>query len=334
MRCVLNFRNIILTVRFISAGVICGALFASAPVSGQELNPVRSATVSVASSHEVVLVPEKIRLQMLVRAESREAENAIQLLKKQQERVTKELTTLGAVSSSIEFTTVTISVGTPGLDDPDVARRMARQQAAQMAQMRNNIPLQLRGQMPTPAAEDQNTELPQIFTATTALSAEWQLNSGLDEATILFPSKLKTAIDEKDFRGKKLKETLDPEEQTLIQSLLGVPVYSSTTRQPELLLVYAAKLSDAQEEEALSVAFKKAQSHAAVLAKASGRKLGALLSISANWVDLSRNYPPAYGQNMSSPMTGLVKRNVREVVSEDPSSLRQTVSVNVNFHLE
>ena len=215
----------------------------------------------------------------------------------------------------------------------DAARRMARQQAAQIAQMRNNIP-QLRGQIPAPATEDQNTELPQIFTATTALSAEWQLSNGLDDAAILFPSKLKTAIDEKDFKGKKLKETLDPEEQTLIQSLLGVGVYSSSTRQPEILLVYAAKLSDAQEEEALSIAFKKAQTHAAMLSKASGRRLGAMQSISANWVDFSRNYPTAYGQNMSNPMAALVKRNVHEVCSEDASSLRQSISVTVSFYLE
>lgn len=330
----MNFLKIILTVRILTAGVICGSLSALSPVLGQEHNLGKSASVSVTSTHEVVLVPEKIRLQMLVRAESREAENAIQLLRKQQERVTKELVTLGADSSSIEFTSVAISVGTPGLDDPDVARRMARQQAAQMAQMRNNIPAQLRGQLPTPATEDPNTELPQIFTATTVLSAEWQLSNGLDDAAILFPSKLKTAIDEKDFKGKKLKETLDPEEQTLIQSLLGVGVYSSTTRQPEILLVYAAKLSDAQEEEALSIAFKKAQTHAAMLSKASGRKLGAMQSISANWVDFSRNYPTAYGQNLSNPMAALVKRNVHEVSSEDASSLRQSVSVTVTFYLE
>jgi len=303
------------------------------PVLGQEPNPGKVAIVSATSAHEVALVPEKLRLQMLVKAESREAEDAIQLLKKQQERVTKELATLGAISTSIEFTTVTITVGTPGLDDPDVARRMARQQAAQMAQMRNNMPAQLRGQVQAPASE-QTTELPQIFTATTALAAEWQLTSGLDEEAILFPSKLKTAIDEKDFRGKKLKEILEPEEQSVIQSLLGVNIYSTTTRQPELLLVYAAKLSDAQEEEALSIAFKKAQANATMLAKASGRKLGAMQSISSNWADFSRTYPPAYGPNTNNPLAALVKRNVREVANEDPSSLRQTFSVNVTFSLE
>ena len=322
-----------MTVRILKAGVVYGALLAASPVFAQEFNPGRIATVSVTSAHEVALAPEKIRLQMLVRAESREAENAVQLLKKQQERVTKELTTLDAISSSIEFTAVTVSVGTPGLEDPDIAKRMVRQQAAQMAQMRNNIP-GLRGQIPAAAAEEQNTELPQIFTATTALSAEWSLTSGLDEKAILFPSKLKLVIDEKDFKGKKLKETLDPEELNLIQSLLGVNVYTNSNRQPELQLVYTAKLSDSQEAEALGVAFKKAQAQAEMLAKASGRKLGAMQSISSNWVDLPRNYAQAFTQTSYSPMAALAKRNLREVTSEDPSSLRQSVSVTVSFVLE
>ena len=324
--------------RTIKVGVLCGALIAFSPTFGQELNVGKTASVSVGSAHEVVLAPERIRLQMLVRAESREAENANALLRKHQERVTKELAALGAISSSIEFTAVTVSVGTPGLDDPDIARRMARQQAAQLNQMRNNIP-QLRGQIPTPAPEDSSTELPQVYTATSALLAEWHLMNGLDEAAILFPSKLRTAIEEKDFKGKKLKETLDPEEQTLIQSLLGVGVYSNPSRQSELQMMYVGKLSDAQEEEALGIAFKKAQAQAVMLAKASGRKLGAMRSISSNSAALALNLPSAYslnpyGQSGFNPMASFARKNVREVANEDPSNLKQLVSISVTFDVE
>ena len=324
--------------RTIHVGVICGALLAFTPVFGQELNLGKTASVSVGYTHEVVLAPERIRLQMLVRAESREAENANSLLRKHQERVTKDLNALGATSSSIEFTAVTVSVGTPGLDDPDIARRMARQQAAQLVQMRNNIP-QLRGQIPAPAAEDQSSELPQVFTALSALSAEWQLMSGLDEAAILFPSKLKTTIEEKDFKGKKLKETLDPEEQALIQSLSGIGVFSNPARQPELQMLYVANLSDSQEEEALGVAFKKAQAQANMLAKASGRKLGAMRSISSNSAAHALSLPSAYsisayGQSSFNPMASFARKNVREVVNEDPSNLKQLVSINVTFDIE
>ncbi len=291
------------------------------------------ATVSVSASHEIVLAAEKIRLQMLVRAESREGENAMKLLRKQQERVKKDLVVLGAVETSIEFSEATMSVGTPGVDDPDTARKMIRQQAAQMAQMRNLNP-QLRGQLPNPTNEDSINDLPQIFSATAALLAEWKLENGLDEAAILLPMKLKTAIDEKDFKGRKLKEVLDPDEQLLVQPLMGSAIYSGSNRLPEFQLVYVGKISITQEEEALAEAFKKAQSHAAMLAKVAGRKLGALRSISSNANAMPQSYAQAYGPNASNPMVAFAKRNIREIGSEDPNGLRQFVVINVSFEVE
>ncbi len=300
----------------------------------QEHSKDRGATVSVSATHEIVLVPEKIRLQMLVRAESREGENAMKLLQKHKERVKKDLVALNAVESSIEFSETSMSVGTPGVDEPDIARRMIRQQAAQLAQMRNLNP-QLRGQIQTPNNEDGINDLPQIFAATSALMAEWKLEKGLDDAAILLPIQLKTAIDDKDFKGRKLKEALDPDEQLLVQPLLGSSIYSSSNRQPEFQLVYVGKMSINQEEAALAEAFKKAQAHAAMLAKVAGRKLGGMRSISSNANALPQSYAPSYALNASSSaMSALARKNVREVASEDPNGLRQMVVVNVSFEVE
>lgn len=299
----------------------------------QEHSRDRGATVSVSATHEIVLVPEKIRLQMLVRAESREGENAMKLLQKHQERVKKDLVALDAVESSIEFSETSMSVGTPGVDDPEIARRMIRQQAAQLAQMRNLNP-QLRGQIQTPTNEDGINDLPQIFAATSALMAEWKLENGLDDAAILLPIQLKTAIDEKDFKGRKLKEALDPDEQLLVQPLLGSSIYSSSNRQPEFQLVFVGKMSINQEEVALAEAFKKAQSHAAMLAKVAGRKLGGMRSISSTANSIPQNYTQSYALNVSNSIVSFARKNVGEVSSEDPNGLRQIVVINVSFDVE
>ena len=310
-------------------------LFFVAPFAlAQESIQNRFSIVSVSASHEVVLKPEKIRLQMLVRAESREGENAMKLLQKHQERVKKDLVELKAIEASIEFSETVMSVGTPGVDDPEVARKMLRQQAAQMAQMRNLNP-QLRGQIATPANEDGTSDLPQIFAATSALIAEWQLENGLDNAAILLPIQLKTAIDEKDFKGKKLKEQLDPDEQLLLQPLLGMAVYSSPNRQPEFHLAYVGKMSPIQEEAALAGAFKKAHGQAAMLAKVAGRNLGAMRSISSTTNSIPQNYAQSYALNANSnPMIAFARRHVGEVGSEDPNGLRQNVVINVSFEVE
>ena len=299
-------------------------------VIAQEPSQNKSASVSVSVTHEVALTPEKIRLQMLVRAESREGENAMKVLQKQQERVTKDLIGLGADQSSIEFSKTILSMGTPGVDDPDIARRMIRQQ---QAQMRNFNP-QFRGQLPTLPDEDGVNELPQIFAATSTLIADWKLENGLDDAAILLPTVLRTAIDEKDFKGKKLKETLSSDEQALAQPLMVSGIYSSTNRQPDLQLVYVAKMSESQEAEALAATYKKAQLQAEMLVKAAGRKLGNLRSISSSTNSVTQNFPPPYGLNVGIQMTTSVRKNVREVGSEDPNGLKQFVVVSVSFDVE
>lgn len=334
VRCALNLIICDRIPRVISFLLVFCAFCLPPSAIAQEHSKDRGAIVSVSATHEIVLVPEKLRLQMLVRAESREGENAMKLLQKHQERVKKDLVALSAVESSIEFSGTSMSVGTPGVEDPEIARRMIRQQAAQLAQMRNLNP-QLRGQIQPATNEDGINDLPQIFAATSALVVEWKLESGLDEAAILLPIRLRTAIDEKDFKGKKLKEALDPDEQLLVQPLLGSSIYSSSNRQPEFQLVYVGKMSINQEEVALAEAFKKAQSQAAMLAKVAGRKLGGMRSISSNANAMPQNYAPSYPLNASSSaMIALARRNVREVGSEDPNGLRQLVVVNVSFEVE
>ena len=300
-------------------------LIATHATFGQAPSPSKNGTVSVTETHELILSPEKIRLQMIVRSESRDGDNAMKLLRKQQERVNKELIALGTDQTSIEFSKPILSVGIPGVDDPENALKRARQQAAQM---RNLNP---RGKSATPA-EDDATELPQIFTASSVLMAEWKLENGLDEDAIMLPSKLRTAIDEKDFKGRKLKEALDPDEQLLLQPLIGSSIssYSSLNRQPEIQLTFVGKMTELQEEEALGVAYMKAKSHAALLAKAAGVRLGNMITISSS----TQNVPSPFGTNPGSTIASLTRRNTREVSTDDPAGLKLIVSVAVSFNVE
>ena len=300
-------------------------LIATHATFGQAPNQSKNGTVSVTETHELILSPEKIRLQMIVRSESRDGDNAMKLLRKQQERVNKELIALGTDQTSIEFSKPILSVGIPGVDDPENALKRARQQAAQM---RNLNP---RGKSATPAEEDA-TELPQIFTASSVLMAEWKLENGLDEDAIMLPSKLRTAIDEKDFKGRKLKEALDPDEQLLLQPLIGSSIssYSSLNRQPEIQLTFVGKMTELQEEEALGAAYMKAKSHAALLAKAAGVRLGNMITISSS----TQNVPSPFGTNPSSTIASLTRRNTREVSTDDPAGLKLIVSVSVSFYVE
>ena len=86
-------------------------LIATHATFGEAPNQSKNGTVSVTETHELILSPEKIRLQMIVRFESRDGDNAMKLLRKQQERVKKELVALRTDQTSIEFSKPILSVG-------------------------------------------------------------------------------------------------------------------------------------------------------------------------------------------------------------------------------
>lgn len=290
--------------------------------------------IMASGSAEVALVPNRLRLQVLVKAEDRDAESVLKILRKHQARVETELKSLGADVASIVFSQPVITTGIPGVDNPEIARKTLKQQAAQM----RNLNPQMRGQFPGQALEDDEVDLPFVFTATCTLTAEWTLPNGLsDEALVLVPT-LRAKVDEKDFRGKKLNAELDPSEIELIQPLLGANVYYSAAQAitSDVQLQFVATLSEAQEQAALDSAFAKAQAQAERLAKASGRKLTKLQSMSSTVQSIAanlNNYPYVVTSTNHTTMTP-AKRVPREVSAEDPNQLARTITVNVSFACE
>ena len=298
-------------------------------VLAQDPQMSKGGTISVTASQDVVVVPTKLRLIMLVRVESRDSKRALQTFHEHQERVTSELNSLGAIPSSIEFSKPMINFGIPGVDDPDSARKQARQQAAQM---RNLNPQRAR----LPALDtDEEAELPSIYTASSKLTAEWALDENSDDANLLLPSTIRSAIQQNDFKGKNLKVVLNPEEQQLILPLMGSYSYASSSRVPEIQLVYVARLSEAQEEDAIKQAFKKGQTQAAMLARAMGKRLAGVRSISSSTQlqlpSTSRNYE--IGPN-GQLVVGNARRDSRESIQEDASNHTHPVSISMQFEME
>jgi uncharacterized protein YggE len=301
------------------------------PVSvlAQDPQMTRGATISVTTAQDVVLVPSKLRLTMLVRVESRDSKRALETFREHQDRVTSELNSLGAIPSSVEFSKPMINVGIPGVDDPDSARKQARQQAAQM---RNLNPQRAR----LPAVDsDEEAELPSIYTASSKLTAEWALDENSDDANLLLPSTIRSAIQQNDFKGKNHKVVLNPEEQQLILPLMGSYSYASSSRVPEIQLVYVARLSEAQEEDAIKQAFKKGQAQAAMLARAMGKRLAGVRSISSSTPlqlpNTLRNYE--IGPN-GQLVVGSARRDSRESIQEDASNHTLPVAISIQFEME
>ena len=326
------FSKLIRTRRLSKVGMNC--FFAllgiiPCPVLAQDPQTSRGGTISVTTAQDVVVVPSKLRLTMLVKVESRDSKRVLQTFREHQERVTNELNSLGAIPGSVQFSKPMINFGIPGVDDPEFARQQARQQAAHM---RNLNPQRSR----LPALDtDEEPELTSIYTAASKLTAEWALDENSEDANLLLPSTIRSAIQQNDFKGKNLRVVLNPEEQQLILPLMGSSSYSSSIRAPDIQLVYVARLSEAQEEDAMKQAFKKGQTQAAMLARAMGKRLAGVRSISSSTPlqlpSTLRNYE--IGPN-GQLVAGNARRDSRESNQEDASNHTLPVAISMQFEME
>lgn len=299
----------------------------------QQVIPIASG-LSVTASYEAKLIPGKVRLSLPVRVETRESETLLKTLKSHQEAVIKQLIASGVAAEAIQFSEPVVTASVPGVENPELARKAARQQAIST----RNVNPQMRAQFPIPAVDAiDDLDLPIVFSAETNLTVDWKLEKGLDEKALLLPSKIKMLMDEKGFSGKQFREVLTADEQKLIEPLMGNQNYYV---QPNMLrdqrLFYVAEMTEAIEKAALASATKKGTENARLLAESAGLRLGKLRSIQRTiTMDAVTQQATAwiYAQSGSASQAAKEK-NDREVTSVDPSGLRRTILVNLVFDFE
>lgn len=181
-----------------------------------------------------------------------------------------------------------------------------------------------------------------IYVASSNAIAEWDLPTKDVDALSLMPEMLKVQIAQKDLQGKKLKATLDEDEQDKINAIQrrirrqGISYLANASGTTEAQIVFVAALTDAVETEALSAAYESAAANAKVLAAASKVKLGKLRSIArSDTVDemastVQYEYD-AYGNQVQKRP---IKRGAKEVVSPTATGLSKTVNVHLSYEIE
>jgi len=111
--------------------------------------------------------------------------------------------------------------------------------------------------------------------------------------------------------------------------------YSIANRVPDVQLVYVGRLSEAQEENAMKEAIQKGQAQAAMLARAMGKRVGGVRTISSNsaWQlpSTMRNYEIGSNGQM---VVGNSRRDPRELIHEDASNLILPVAISMQFEME
>lgn len=284
-----------------------------------------AAMIQVSGSHGVLLKPEKLRLQMVVRAEGTDAKQAIKQLAQHKERVRKELLELKAEEASIEFGAPRFTPTTLGMSDAMSSGQLRRY-------LRN---------MDMDAKKLEG--LPTIYNVVATLKVDWVLPTANVDAIALLPEGLKEQVMQRDLVGAKNKSAIDAamqerldEIKTLMTDQLGMDVDDASSA--PIRIVFVAKLTPSQRQENLKKALEAAQQEASEIALASGVTLGPLERIASrptapglDWAARARQMNGWFGGMEDTELPYAPAEASDEVTAESPDELRSTSTLTVIY---
>lgn len=279
--------------------------------------------LSTSASETITLKPQKIRLNMWVKAQGSDMKSALKSLNDHKQRVQKDLLAMKADEASIAFSATRLAEGA-GSQDPN----MARYQQMMMMQMR---------------ASGGGAELPktpEVFTATAALKAEWTLPVQEGDALAVLPASLKQQIVARDIEGEKNKPELDEAQQEQMEEMQAQMeeqyggYYGSDDSEQGPSIMFVAEVTDAQVQAATKAAYEAAVKKAESLVAATGLKLGSLRAVSSHlseheYFTQARYYQSQYGS--SGFPSGLTGSSENTVTGQNVDDLVMPVTVSVSY---
>jgi uncharacterized protein YggE len=295
--------------------------------------------LAVNGAHSLPIKPQKIRLTMNVVAEGKDPKDAIKRLAEQKDKVRKELVSMKADESSIEFKSAQIQMTTPGM--PEQMKQYGGARAMRARIQQGGFPGNNKKKK---AADDDEDEIPQIAIAQSAVKVEWQLPSTDLDALAILPKTLKDQVTQRDLEGKKNKLELDDDVKDKIEEMTAMfqeqmGYYSESGNSEDAIqITFVAKVSPKDEAAGAKAAFDDAVAKAKQISEATGTKLGRLRGISTDGNSASedfRSYPSysPYGMPNVTARMRFTQSN-DEVLSAQPDDLVRIIRVNLVFDFE
>jgi len=188
-------------------------------------------------------------------------------------------------------------------------------------------------------------KVPELFTVSAMLTAEWPLEAKTPEELLLAAHALMEKVQAADLAGMKDAEKLSPEEEELFEEMNSMSRRSSDEPIPpgQPYFLYVARISEKDRQQALAEAFAKAKAQAAQLAQAAAVPLGPLVALSgqggggSNTSTEDEYSGGPYRQYMRRLRMQQAVDNPDEQASEavgmDPDSLTFMFMVNASFAL-
>jgi hypothetical protein len=245
------------------------AAFAAAFLGIASLSASDAPSVSGTGSAEVKQLPNILRVNVQIRVEGKDVRDALAKLKARQTTVRSAVEKLKADGPSMTFS----SAAEVAPSDSNRARmEMMRSRMTQRGKR------SAKKEPPKPA-----------FVIGSTLTAEWPLKAADAEDLLVSGKALEDEIKAADLGGLKASEAKakseEDEETREEDEMMRMSMQMSNegeAKPGEPVFVYACKIPNETRAKLLADAFGKAKADAERLAKAAGRELGALRTLSAN----------------------------------------------------
>jgi uncharacterized protein YggE len=335
----------VLFVLAMGMGVLWLADSASAQIGSNDV-------VFAAGKIRLQPTPNKLRMQVDIRAYGLTADAALKHLKARRAAATAQLRELNADAASICFSaaraglpqtvyaspvaSAAVSYATPVASTfVPASPAMATTSVAPPAAVYTSS-----GPSAVPGSSSPAKPRTQLFVAATTLKADWPLQGADADEIVAMAEAIRQRAMAVDLAGSKMThDPLSPEEQELTEEAEmrfsgplgpGASTVPPAGAKSQPAFVYVAVLSDKQRKTMLADAYASTKNNATELAEAAGMKLGALANLQGSFSNSclpGRNFGLEYA---SSP---LASYDERETVAADPDKLEFICAVNASYRL-
>lgn len=252
----------------------------------------RSEGLTLNVTRPIAIKPKVLRVVFQFKAEDATHDKAIEKISSHMKTVQASLTELGAIANSFEFAEIetNLSALNPYAQAPMGLPANGFPNAFQAVQIAPQMPINVIPAMPaarlTPAQRAEPAKsLPTFVIATSAVSADWNIEGKSPIEIAAMKPRLLAAIDKENLDGKNLVHKFTAEQEDEIFEITKIDIRNGDTRSlfgnpyavPRAFFVGTVAESD--HAEAMKSAFQSAEKLANQMAKAGNLKLGKIDSV-------------------------------------------------------
>lgn len=271
--------------------------------------------------------PETMRVVITIQGKGATLKDAMAALKKHVDKAREEVVDLGASKDSIQLDAPRIAAA----NNADQQRRMQRMMAQRMA---------------GGGRKNKKAKAAPPVTVNAKFTAEWPLKPKDGDELLSLVHPLQEKIREAKLAGLDAGDAESAEEEEANEeAMMQMQMNFNGQNEPkpgEPVFVFVSKVSDTDQKEALTEAFRKATQEATRLAQAAGAELGQLRSLNGNnsasadaeAFDGSDMYAYQAMQSIRMLQRRGGKKDEAEAIGTEPVPLTYNVSVMASFEIK